>query len=288
MICVIFINFLVYLSSSTDKMNINDPIFQRLRTELDQVRQELRQYKMVYRNERQDRRQLNIHCQNLQQNVADLNQNLENLRNELYDCREHINSFKVPKPAKKWENLISPLSRSNRKKQYRKCLDQSMIHLHEAKRARLQFRIGNEDVTLLWSENDLNQLRTNARNVVRPQIHRNVNDPTNQGNNSENEDEIAPSPHEPDPFLPDGSWNPIHLKRIVHVMDSFSISQVAYHELRMTSRSMLPPINRILKAKKAMSNTIKPLQHRTVNSNFNWCYFTNRWVTLDYDIFLGK
>ena len=91
-----------------------------------------------------------------------------------------------------------------------------------------------------------------------------MNDPDPNGKDSEDEDHIPDSEHYPDAFLSNGQWNPIHLKRIVHILDIFKISQKAYHELRITSRSILPPINRILATKKKMSETIKPLHHRTV------------------------
>ena len=264
--------FLVLIINSTlfFTMNQNNPLVVNLRQQLQEVKDELAQYKGMYRNERRDRRQQEERCQMLQQQVLDVGNEKNLYRDKLYQCREHINSFKVPKPLKRWSSLRSPISRAKRKSQYRKCLDQSMMHLHEASRVRLQMRVGNEEIVIIWSQDDLRNFRAAARIVVRPhvQIPGNVANANaqlpNQRIESEDDDTIDESEDYPDAFLTNGSWNPVHLKRIVHVMDIFKISQLAYHELRMTSRSILPPINRILKIKANMSEAIQPLHHRTV------------------------
>ena len=109
-----------------------------------------------------------------------------------------------------------------------------MIHLHEAQRVRVQMKIGNEEVFMLWTEDDLNTLKNRNPNIARPVWK--MNNPVPNGKDSEDEDNIPDSEHYPDAFLSDWQWNPIHLKRIVHILDIFKISQKAYHELRMTSR----------------------------------------------------
>ena len=69
----------------------------------------------------------------------------------------------------------------------------------------------------------------------------------------------------PDPFLPDGKWNPSHIRRIIHVLDSYHISHDAYHELRLTSRIILPPIYKVKDEKSKMSKGINYYKCGTVS-----------------------
>ena len=261
---VLFVASFLLIAHFEKAMQRNDPVLQRLRDELDQTKTELYQYKVLYRNERTDRRLQEDQCHRLQERIIDVTNEKDQLTQELYQCREDINSYKIPKPLKKWQNLKSPVSKARRKAQHRKCLDQSMMHLHEAQRVCVQMKIGNDEIFLVWSEDDLKNLKDEHPNIVRPLWINNDNESHENENNSEDEDIIPDSERYPDAFMSDGTWNPVHLKRIVLILDMYKISQKAYHELRMTSRSILPPINRILAAKKKMSDTIKPLHHRTV------------------------
>ena len=68
-----------------------------------------------------------------------------------------------------------------------------------------------------------------------------------------------------DPFLPDGKWNPQHLRTIIHVLDSYHISHDAYSELRLSSRSILPPLHQIKIEKKRMSTKINYYKCGTVS-----------------------
>ena len=100
-------------------MQHNNPVLQRLRAELDQVKNELRQYKVLYRNERNDRSSQEDRSIRFQETILQLRNEEDELTQELHACREHINSFKIPKPLKKWQNLnqqlVKPEGRLNTK-----------------------------------------------------------------------------------------------------------------------------------------------------------------------------
>ena len=81
---------------------------------------------------------------------------------------------------------------------------------------------------------------------------------------SDDEENIPEDLSDPDAFLSDGTWNKVHIRRIIHIMDSFKISNEAYHEMRMTSKSILPSISRIKKEKAIMSKEISYTAHPTV------------------------
>ena len=241
-------------------MNQNQRILNQLRDELQRTKYELNNYKNVYRNERDDRRIQEARANFLQTENLELQEDKDNLNEQLQEFREHINAFRIRKGYKTWANLKSPVSRAKRKSQFRRCLDQAMMHLHEVTRSRVQLRIGKEDIVLVWAKNHFRYLRNRGRNILNNR--RQNNDPTL--NESQSEDDMDNDVSEPDAFLSDGTWNEVHIKRIIHVMDLFKISHEAYHELRMTSRSILPPLYRIKNIKKSMSTEINSFHHCTV------------------------
>ena len=65
-------------------------------------------------------------------------------------------------------------------------------------------------------------------------------------------------------FDHDGKWLKRHVRRLIHVMDSFRISNEAYHEIRMVSKGQLPPIGTIRKEKKIMSHELPYIKHPKV------------------------
>ena len=252
-------------------MNIAQRTIKHLREELERTKRDLNQYKNVYRNECDDRRQQERRAVFLQNDNVNLQEQIDNLTEQVRNITCHINSSKVSRGYKRWSQLTSPVSKSKRKAQFRKCIEQSLMHLTEVKRVCVQLRIANEDVVLIWAQNHLRLLRNRAKSMLRNNTQ-DVNQNLDKNNaaqiESEYEDEIAPGKNDPDAFLSDGTWNPVHIKRIINVMDLYKISREAYHELRMTSRSILPSISRVKNTKKFMSNEIECLYHRTVRIQF--------------------
>ena len=66
-------------------------------------------------------------------------------------------------------------------------------------------------------------------------------------------------------FENNGTWHKQHIRRMIHVMDTFRISNEGYHELRMVSKGQLPPIGQIRKEKKIMSQQLPYIKHPKVN-----------------------
>ena len=225
-------------------MNHHQRALEQLRDELQRNKEELNNYKQVYRLERNDRRLQEGRAELLQTENLQLEEEKQELNELLDQLNAHLDRFRIPKGYKKWVNLKSPVSRSKQKSQFRRCLDQAMMHLTEVSRARVQLRIGKEDIVLVWAKNHFRFLRNRVRHILNNrrgnnQNNVNVNDRNNQ---SDNEEDIEDAESDPDAFLSDGTWNDVHIKKIIHVMDLFKISHEAYHELRMTSRSILPPL----------------------------------------------
>ena len=183
------------------------------------------------------------------------------LNNQLKDMKAHIDLFKVPKGYKKFHQLKSPTAKARRKAQFKRCLNQSMIHLHEIRFAQVKLTIGDKGLDFTWCQDDLRELRSNATNILPNGLippnpnHVNNNSPPLNGNEDNEEFEDAPDDF-PDAFSPNGSWNRIHVQKVIHVLDLYQISHKAYHDLRSTSHSILPPLNTVKREKQLMSKDI--------------------------------
>ena len=147
-------------------MNTPERIQAALRRQLDLKKQQLVHYKHLYTAQRREAQTQNNIIRTLRANLNEKEQDLTRLNAEIRVCRAHINGFKVPRGYKKWQHLISPISRAKRKAAYRKCLDHSMLHLHEAERVHVSMKIATQEVVLVWSKHDLQSLRAAAPNII--------------------------------------------------------------------------------------------------------------------------
>ena len=164
-------------------MNLNSPVLVKLRDDLQVARDDLKKYVDLYRAERSDRREQESICINLRKQNDDLLQHNQLLREKLDKVMQHIDAFQIPKPYKKWEDLQAGVSKAKRQTQYRKCLEQSMMYLHEAKRVRVQLRIGEKEVFFVWCTNELRMLRNQARNLQALNV-------INESNSNQNHENI--------------------------------------------------------------------------------------------------
>ena len=184
-----------------------------------------------------------------------------------------MNALKVPKGYKKYHKLKSPTAKAKRKAQFKRCLNQAIINLHEIRNTQVRLVIGDKDVNLNWSLNDLKEMQRNPDHLAANAQNNDGNIPDNRENGSVTGDEDLDADEGngnsdfPDAFLPDGSWNPGHIRCIIHVLDLFHISHDAYHELRLTSRSILPPVHHVKKEKKSMCQGINYYKSGTVSSS---------------------
>ena len=212
----------------------SNAVLTTLRNQLAQSKNQTAQYKNLYRRERQENRVVvNLNNQ-LQRQNNQLQQEIDNLHDQLQDLENHVNSFRFPKVYKKYHELKSPVGRAQRRSQFKRCIEQSLIHIQEVKHATVKLRIGSKDVELFWSENELKNLRWIGQNIV-------GEGPGNDSTSDEESDiendkqfDSGLDNNETDPFLSNGKWNPTHVKKIVHVLDLFHISLEAYHELRLS------------------------------------------------------
>ena len=123
-------------------------------------------------------------------------------------------------------------------------------------------RIGTKDVNLFWLEHESDNLRWIGRNILGEGVPSHDSSDSESSEASHSDTEMGNN--EADPFLSDGKWNPIHVRKIVHVLDIFHISMEAYHELRSASLSVLPPLHVVKLHKESMSLDIDFTTHHEV------------------------
>ena len=75
-------------------------------------------------------------------------------------------------------------------------------------------------------------------------------------NDGQHEEEHRDDVDYSDIFDSMGNWRKEHLRKLVHVLDAFRVSHEAYHELCMVSKGHLPPISRLAKERRLMSEEI--------------------------------
>ena len=261
-----FISFLfsIYL------MAVPQAVVDTIRRQLERAKAELNNYKTLYQNEVQDNRQALQRIDDLE-NENEVLRTVNNALDQKIEKYDRIlNGLRVPKGYKKYHQLKSPTTKGRRRAQFKRCLNTSIVHLHEIKNAQVKLLIGDKDVNLSWSQNELRDLRTNQRDLELLMNQEDIDmededgNPVIAGDEDIEIEEITVQGSFPDPFLPDGEWNPKHLRRIIHILDIYHISHEAYHELRMTSRSVLPPIYKIKKEKTTMSRGINYYKCGTV------------------------
>ena len=232
-----------------------DAVLTTLRKQLETAKNKIKQYQQLYINERQENGLARQLINQLQTRNTDLQTEKNNLHEQVQDLENHLQSFSFPKVYKKYNKLTSPLRKAKRRSLFKKCIEQSLIHIQEVKHATVKLRIGSKDVELFWSENELHNLRWIAQNIVGEGPGNEISDEHQSDSENEqyNDTDSDIGNNEADPFLSDGKWNPIHVRKIVHVLDMFHISLEAYHELRLASLSVLPPLYVVKIHKESMS-----------------------------------
>ena len=236
-------------------------ILQTLRGQLETAKTDLKNYKFLYQEEVARNREAAQRIEHLELQNLNLTRENKSLQNRLEAFQENSIAMQVPRGYKKYHQLKSPTAKARRRAQFKRCLNQSLMHLHEVKNVQVKLIIGDKDVNFSWCQNDLRNLRAM---LVGQDVNNDNNDEHNEMEVDDNNQLLAgdedlennEQAEHPDPFLPDGKWNPQHIRRIIHVLDIFHISHDAYHELRLTSRSILPPLHRVKKEKKSMSTGI--------------------------------
>ena len=255
-------------------MSHTDKIISELQSQVNKLERDAKIIKYNYEEEKQINRNLNDRIEQLRREKAqmiaqkyDYQRRISDLDKEVKTLRKERSKFLPLKLKKSWHNLGSARAKYKRKMQYKDVLDNSMKCITECKRAKVILSIGNQDIDLKWSEEEMDRHRQNLG--VNLPIE-NVGNDEDENSNEQSNDNIEHIQNEYQILDGDSKFTQRHKRTVITVMDRHRISHKAYHEIRKAGKSYWPSINVIKKEKKKMSTEIPFTTDETVRLKCNW------------------
>ena len=150
-----------------------------------------------------------------------------------------------------WSSLKNWKSKRKRKVLYRSEIDIAIKNITECVKARVVLTLGGEDIVFQWSEQDLafNREDLAMRGIILPQNivprYRVLNNAVEGALYRDRSD---------DPFRITHSKEEI--RKVLFVIDTYSVATPAYHELHILSKGFLPALNCIKDQKKELSEKL--------------------------------
>ena len=185
----------------------------------------------------------------LKQEYAIVERGKERIQEQLQEALErHVNPIVFKKV---WASLQNWKSKRKRKNLYRNELDIAIKNITECVKARVVLTLGHEDVVFQWSEQDLagNREDLEGTGVILPP---NIVPRYHIQNNAIEGDFYRE--RRDDPFRITHSKEEI--RKVLYVMDTYSVPYPAYHEMHLLSKGFLPALNYIKDQKKELSNKL--------------------------------
>ena len=163
-----------------------------------------------------------------------------------------------------WNEITHAKTKRRRVKHYKEEVLKSIQNtIPDCERIQVSVSVGGKTLKFEWYHNDLNSQDTSSE-IGSSQESSDHNYSSNAGGRSSDSD--TPESFDlSDIYDSSGKFLPKHKQGIVHVMDNFRISKLAYHELYMQSQGHLPPVGQIFAERKKMSESIPYHKHSTVS-----------------------
>ena len=243
----------------------------RMREELFDTKKISAHYKMLYNNECRISKNLKKDLLKIQIESRKLQGTVWNLRNEKKK-KNIVKKDPRTRRKKNWNELRGQRTKYRRLNDYKDMIFNTLLEIKACHRASINLWLDQNKIQFNWSPSDFREAPfTFERNHGR--FHHVFKDHTYScPDNSSPEHEHMNDIDFAEIYDCDGNWQKLHIRKLVHVMDSYRISHEAYHELRMVSKGHLPPLRRLCIEKKKMSVEIPYIKHPTVRL-LNKCTF---------------
>ena len=258
-------------------------IVESLRDSLVHTKDQLNQFKQLYRQEKKDNAYVLKQYKILEERTQKIVREKSMISDRCKRSEKQLHKLQPPKQYKAYHRLTSYTMKRKRTLQYRNVLSNVFACMSDVKRARVSIRLGDDDANFIWSENEIRNLKSKRQQEL---LNNSQNSSNSSSMNHQSSSSISLSDSEPDSWnqavsvaLPqddidmgggdenpdpseneifdvDGNWRQRFLRKIIHVMDKYKISHEAFHELRMVSIGYLPPVYRIQIEKKRMSEVV--------------------------------
>ena len=247
--------------------DLKEPVLAEMRLKFLECKKELSEYKLLYREEKKKCHDLRTNMTTLQKLTAQLQEKLNKFERQFAQDMYKPPSKKRQK-CKQWDSIKSDRTKRERLSNYKDMILTSLKTIDKCHRAEISIWIEKNRVQFSWSPKDFKDTFPDEVTCA----HANSTIFNDHPYSSKQEDLDNELEYEDidfsEIFDANGNWKQVHIRKLVHVLDSFRISQKAYHELRMVSKGHMPPLRRLIFEKKKMSQEIPYEKHPEVSEIF--------------------
>ena len=245
---------------------VSDNALHAMQIDIIEKRQQIQHLKQEYAGEcktvkEQQKQIISMQHENLyfRQELQRLNKKLAFL--EYSDCK------RKPRLKKKWDKINSERTKRLRFASFKDLLLTTLKSMQVCHRAEISLWFEQNKINFSFSPSDLNG-KSDKRNCLNDQFkHVKIDHAYASDSTQEVENECFNDLDYCEIYDNNGEWKKQHIRRIIYVLDAFRISHEAYHELRIVSKGHLPPIGRLSKEKKIMSEEIPYEKHPKVSTS---------------------
>ena len=208
----------------------------------------------------------------LMKEITNLKNHIRHSENEIVDLQSKPEKKprqkckRKQRELKQWSNIVSERTKRRCFTLYKDMIFDTLCKIGVCHRAEVTLWMQSNRVQFSWCPKNFNADMQTNKCLNEPDIlpdHTYFSKPLMQ--DEENFDDFQDLNYS-EIFDNHGNWEKLHIRRLVHVLDTFRISHEAYHELRMVSKGHLPPISRLTKEKKLMSEEIPYIKEDKVST----------------------
>ena len=216
-----------------------------LRQQLNQTTNDLNRYKAGFQAQIDQKAQLQLELADLRNQNANLTNNINLLQRSCENLKKDLSKFKLSSHYKSYSELNSKSGKQKRRGQCRDVFYSVCSSISDISSASFNLQFGNDKFNFMWKRDNQHQV-------------------ANQSESENDEDNYNVS--HGDKFNSNGQFVSQYLRSIIYVMDKHKISHEAYHEVRMVTNGIMPPIHTIKREKSTMSEEIEYIKHPTVGN----------------------
>ena len=229
-----------------------------MREEMLHFKSQVIHLKKMYASELDTNRKMQKHLKQIQNEKQDIYSKYLHLKSKLskYEVKYSTSDYRK---KKNWTEIQSVRTKYRRLNEYKNDILSTLKENTACHRAEITLWIHDRQAHFSFSPKQITQKMPNSTLLSIYQDHTYTRHDTDFDEESTYNDinysEI---------FDCEGNWKSKHVRKLVHVMDNFKISQQAYHEIRMVSKGHLPSLYKISLEKKIMTEEIPYTKHPKV------------------------
>ena len=233
--------------------NLRQSALLDMRLQFLESKQHIKHYRNLYSIQKRE-------CSELKKQVESLNKQNASMQSRISTLQRIISNLNEEPPCnksrkrKKRDSIKTEKTKRQRLGYYKEILFTCLSKIEKCHRAEISLWLDNNRIQFSWCPNDFKHDKTESEMQKSQQLfeHSYASAANEINENDEEYEDVNFS----EIFDTRGNWKRSHIRSLIHVLDSFRISQEAYHELRMVSKGHLPPIHRLCMEKGKMSDEI--------------------------------